>query len=156
MEESESFSKTPGYCHWVLVIFISLFVYLFIFSVNKFLFTIVKTNFYNLSLLKFFWHAEAVPRGALQVEGVLQMCCKFFGGCICAWVWFQQSCKAALLRSRFCIVILLWVCFVFAEHLSWRKPLEDCCWTKIILRTISNLFFLINYIFEGFKVSVLL
>ena len=28
------------------------------------------------------------------------------------------------MRSRFCIVILLWVCFIFAEHLHGRTPLE--------------------------------
>ena len=44
MEESKSFSKAPGYCHWVLVIFIYLFVYLFIFSVSKFILTTVNNN----------------------------------------------------------------------------------------------------------------
>ena len=38
VEESKSFSKAPGYYHWVLVIFIFiyLFLFLFIFSVNNF------------------------------------------------------------------------------------------------------------------------
>ena len=47
VEVSKSFSKAPGYNHWVLVIFIliCLFIHLFNFSVNKFLLTTVNKNF---------------------------------------------------------------------------------------------------------------
>ena len=45
VEESKSFSKAPGYYHWIHVIFIYLFVHLFIFSVNKFLLTTVNKKF---------------------------------------------------------------------------------------------------------------
>ena len=114
MEESESFSKTPGYCHWVLVIFISLFVYLFIFSVNKFLFTIVKTNFYNLSLLKFFWHAEAVPQRCSTGGGcsadVLQI---FWGMYLCMGVIsikLQSGFVEIALLHCYSVVGLLCVC----------------------------------------------
>ena len=65
MEESESFSRAPGYYHWVLVIFVIiiiiiiiiifvLLVYLSIFIANKFLLTTVNETFHNLCLLKFF------------------------------------------------------------------------------------------------------
>ena len=42
VKESKSFSKAPGYHHWVLVIFNYLFVFLFNFSVDKFLLTIIN------------------------------------------------------------------------------------------------------------------
>ena len=45
VKESKNFSKAPGCYHWVLVIFIYLFVDLFIFSVNKFLLTTVNKKF---------------------------------------------------------------------------------------------------------------
>ena len=45
VKESKNFSKAPGYYHWVLVIFIYLYVDLFIFSVNKFLLTTVNKKF---------------------------------------------------------------------------------------------------------------
>ena len=45
VKESKNFSKAPGYYHWVLVIFIYLFVDLLIFSVNKFLLTTVSKMF---------------------------------------------------------------------------------------------------------------
>ena len=135
--------------------FIDLFIYLF-FRANKFLLTIVITivNFYNLSLLKFFWHTEAVPQrcfpGKAWSTGVLRIFrdvsvhgCDFKGY------------KGALFRSRFCIVVLLWVYFILEEHLSRRTPTKDCFWTKIISYIIFRLFFLINYIFEDVKVSLL-
>ena len=74
VEESKSFSKAPGYYHWVLVIFIYSFVYSWIFSVNNFFLTAVNKNFLQFKYFKIFWHAEAVPG-----EGVLRMYCKFFG-----------------------------------------------------------------------------
>ena len=60
--------------------------------------------------------------------------------------------RLRLLRLHFCIV-LLWVCFVFAEHLSWRAPLEDCFWANIVLCSVFNLFFLVKYTFDDFKFS---
>ena len=49
MEESKSFSRDPGYYHWVLVIFIIiiiiLFVYLYIFIANKFLLKTLNKNY---------------------------------------------------------------------------------------------------------------
>ena len=44
MEESKIFFKAPGYYHWVLVIVIDLFVYLFIFNINKFILATVNEN----------------------------------------------------------------------------------------------------------------
>ena len=45
VKESKSFSKAPGYYHWVLVfLFIYLFIYLFVFSITEFLVTTVKEN----------------------------------------------------------------------------------------------------------------
>ena len=41
----KSFSKSSGYYHWVLIISIYSFVYLFIFSVNEFILTNVNKNF---------------------------------------------------------------------------------------------------------------
>ena len=82
MEKPKSFSKAPGYYDWVRVIFIYSFLYLYIFSVNKFLkkflvlITTVNKTFYNLSHFKFFCYAEAVlqrcsPGGGCSV-GVLR------------------------------------------------------------------------------------
>ena len=45
VEKSKKFSKVPGYSHWVVVICISLFLYLFIFGVNEFLVTTVNKSF---------------------------------------------------------------------------------------------------------------
>ena len=44
VEESKGFSKAPRYYHWVLGIFVYLFVHLFIFSVNKILLTTGNKN----------------------------------------------------------------------------------------------------------------
>ena len=88
-------------------------------------------------------------------EAVLWMCCGFPGAYLCVGGCdFNEVAKRLLLRLRFCIDVFLWVCFMFVEHLSWRAPLEDCFWMKIVLYTLLNLFLLIKYAFENFKVSV--
>ena len=98
MKESMGFPKALQYYHWVLVIFIYLFVYLFIFSVNKFILTTVKISFYNLSLLKFF----DMQKQVFSRRRLFCRCAASFQGRI-------------LLRSRFCIVVLLRICFMFRE-----------------------------------------
>ena len=65
------------------------------------------------------------------------------------------------LQSGFVQIVLLCWCspvrlLHFWGHLPWRTPLEDCFWMEIILYAIFNLFFLIKYTFEDFKISVLL
>ena len=58
MEESKSFSKTPVYYHWLLVVFIYLFIYLFIyfylfiFSVRKILSTTLNKNVFEFKSFK--------------------------------------------------------------------------------------------------------
>ena len=79
------------------------FIYLFIFSANKFLLTTVY-NFYNLSLLKLFFHAEAVHQRCSPGGVVLQMCCKFLGACLCMGV------ISITLQSSFVEIILLHCC----------------------------------------------
>ena len=67
---------------------------------------------------------EQSPRGVLLRSGVLRVCCGFSGAH--PGMGVISSCKAALLRLRFCVVVLMWICFVFVWRLSWRTPLEDC------------------------------
>ena len=87
---------------------------------NKFF--LITVN--NLSLSKLFWHTKIVPRGVLLEEDIL-----------------------CLLRSLFCMVVLVGVasCLqnIFLKNTSGGLPL-----TQIILYTIFNLFFVINYTFE--------
>ena len=87
---------------------------------NKFF--LINVN--NLSLSKLFWHTKIVPRGVLLEEDIL-----------------------CLLRSLFCMVVLVGVasCLqnIFLKNTSGGLPL-----TQIILYTIFNLFFVINYTFE--------
>ena len=77
------------------------------------------------------------PRGVLPEEGggcsadVLRI---FYGegewggggGVYMRGCDFNKVEKATLLRARFCVVVLLRVCFMSGEHLPWRTPLEDC------------------------------
>ena len=74
MKESRSFSKSRGTCSC------HLFVYLSIFSVNKCLLRTVNKVFCNLSLLKFFWHAEAVPQRWSPGEGCSADVLQIVGG----------------------------------------------------------------------------
>ena len=87
---------------------------------NKFF--LINVN--NLSLSKLFWHTKIVPRGVLLEEDIL-----------------------CLLRSLFCMVVLVGVasCLqnIFLKNTSGGLPL-----TQIILYTVFNLFFVINYTFE--------
>ena len=120
MEESKSFSKAPVYCHWVFVIFICLFLCLFIFSVNKFLSTTVIKTSCNLRHLKFFLHAEAVPQRCSPGGGCSAHVLRILGR-ICAWVWFQLSCKADLFE-----IALLHCCSpVGLLHVSGASFLEN-------------------------------
>ena len=112
VEEPKNFSKAPGSYHWALVIFIIFNLILFL---NEFLLTTGNNNFLKFQLFKTFDIQKKSLRCVLLEEGVLRNCDKFSS----ARVWFQQSCKTALLKWRFCTVALLWVCFVFAEHF-WR------------------------------------
>ena len=93
-------------------------------------------------------------RGVHPEGGVLRMCCEFPGACLCMGVILIK------LQSGFVEIALLCWCFPvgflhFWEHLPWRTPLEDCFWTEVILYVIFNLFFLIKYTFEDFKISVI-
>ena len=100
VEKSNSFSKAPGYYHRVLVVtFFNLFVYLFIFSVNKFLLTTANKNPLQIKSLKRQSH-----RGVLLEEGVLRMCCRFSGVCMCASVILIK------LQSGFVGIALLHCC----------------------------------------------
>ena len=62
MEENKSFSKAPGYYHWVFVIFIDLFVYLFIFSLNKFLLTTLNKNLLQFKSFKIIFICRSSPQ----------------------------------------------------------------------------------------------
>ena len=42
-----------------------------------------------------------------------------------AEVWFHKSWSAALLKSLFRMGVLLYICWMFAEHIFWRTPIED-------------------------------
>ena len=82
------------------------------------------------------------------------MCLGFSGAYLCMGVILIK-----LRGGFFEIALLCWCSPVGLLHvwgyLPWRK-LEDCFRTEIILYTIFNLFFLIKYTFEDFKISVLL
>ena len=55
-----------------------------------------------------------------------------------AEVWYQQSCKANLLKSHFGMgVILLQIWRIFSEHIFKRTPLGGCFCFKIIIRVYS-------------------
>ena len=88
VEESKSFSKAPGYYHWVLVIFIYSFVYSWIFSVNNFFLTAVNKNFLQFKYFKILLPCRSSPGGGCSAD-VLQI----LGG---VFFLFQESCKAAL------------------------------------------------------------
>ena len=93
-------------------------------------------------------------RGVLPEGGVLRICWGFPGAYLCMGVILIK------LQSGFVEIALLCWCspvgfLHFWEHLPWRTPLEDYFWTEIILYAIFNLFFLIKYTFEDFKISVI-
>ena len=69
---------------------------------------------------------EQFPGGALPGGGCSVDVLRIFGSLSVRGCHFNKVAKWLLLRLRFCIVVLLWVCFMFAEHLSWRATLEDC------------------------------
>ena len=144
MGESQSFSKAPGYYHWIVVVFIYLFVCLFIFSVNKLLVTTVNKTFYNSSLSKFFWHVEAVlqrcSRGGWSFADVLLI----FGGLS------VRGCNFNKVAKRLCWDRVSAYSFLVGLLHVWRASflktsLEDCFWA-------FNLLFLISYTFEDFRV----
>ena len=41
---------------------------------------------------------------------------------------FKKVALATLLKSRFGMGVLLWICCIFSEHLFLRTPLEGCFW----------------------------
>ena len=91
LEEPRKFSKALWSYHWALVTFVIIIIVVvviiiiiiiiiiifIILCVNKFLLITVNSNFYNLSLLRLFWHSEAVPQrcspGVGCSVGVLEM-----------------------------------------------------------------------------------
>ena len=54
-------------------------------------------------------------------------------------VQFQQSCKATFLKSHFGIGVLLYICYIFLEHLSLRTPLEGCFYEGLIFIGLLDL-----------------
>ena len=81
-----------------------LFIYLFIFSFNKFHITTVNKSFYNLNLLNYFNMQNQFPRAVLPEEGVLRMCCEFSAVYPCVGV------ISIKLRSGFVDIALLHCC----------------------------------------------
>ena len=94
------------------------------------------------------------PRGVLPEEGVLRMCCEFSGVYLCVGVILIK------LQSGFVDVALLHCSPVGLFHVCGAFSLENTSGGLLLNRdnlyTIFNLFFLINYTFDDFKVSVLL
>ena len=45
---------------------------------------------------------------------------------------FNKLAKATLLKSRFGIGVLLWICCIFSEHLFSRTPLDGCFCLKYL------------------------
>ena len=43
-------------------------------------------------------------------------------------VWFQESCKATLLKSHLSMGVLLQIWCIFSEHLFLGTPLGGCFW----------------------------
>ena len=108
-----------------------------------------KAHFLKISENHWFSNVSMV----LEMEHVLKM--GFPGAYLCMGVILMK------LQSDFVeIAILCWCSPVGLlhvwEHHPWRTPLEDCFWTDIILYSVFNLFFLMKYTFENFKISVLL
>ena len=69
-----------------------LFIYLF-FSVNKVLLTTTNNNFYNLMLLKLFWHTETVPQRCSSGEGCSAAVLRILGGASVCWCDFNKAVK---------------------------------------------------------------
>ena len=77
-------------------------------------FIITEAATQRCSLEKVFWKYAANLQGNTHAE-----------------VWFQQSCKATLLKSHFDIGVLLQICFIFSEHIFLRAPLS--MWLLLLL-----------------------
>ena len=155
MEESKSFSRAPVYYHWVLFIFIYLFVYLLIFRIDKSLLTIVNKIFYNLNLLKLFWDTEAVSQRCSPGGGCSADLLRIFGGVSVRGCDFNKAVNRLYWDGASVLFFPVDVLHV------WRASfLENN--SGGVLQNKDNfiynfyLFFLINYTFEDFKVSVLL
>ena len=147
MEEAKDFSKAPGSYHWALVIFIYLFIYLFMhffiyfflylfFNVNKFLLTIVNNNFYNLSLLKLFWHTGAVSQRCSPGE-------RCFVGVM--WILRGHPCMGVIsvkLQSGLVGIALLHVCSPVGSLRIWTVPLLENT-SGVLLLNIDN--FIYNF-----------
>ena len=119
VEEPKSFSKAPGYYYWVLVFFF--FVCLFIFSINKFLLTTVNKNLLQIKVFKILLTCRSSSPEVFCRRRVFCGCAEDFRGE--GGISMRGCCETALFKLRLCIVVLLWVCFMFAEHLSWGTRL---------------------------------
>ena len=123
MRESKSFSKSPGYYHWVPVIFIFLFVYLSIFSVNKSLLTTVKKS---ISWFKSFKILLKCRNSAPEVFCHRRVFCRcvtnFRGTYLCVGVISTK------LQSGFVEMTLLRCCSpVVLLHVWGASSLENTC-----------------------------
>ena len=92
------------------------------------------------------------PRGVLPEEGVMRMCCEFFGLYLCVGMILIK------LQSGFVEIMLLHYCSLVGLCHVCRASFLEKTSRRLILCTIFNLywFFLINYTFEDFKVSILI
>ena len=106
---------------YLLFLFLFIFCVLFIFSVNKFLLTIVNKNFLKIKCFKlFFFMQKQFSGGALTEEGVLWMCCRFSGAYLFVGVILTK------LRSGFVAIALLHFCSpVSLLHVCGASFLEN-------------------------------
>ena len=73
---------------YLLFLFLFIFCVLFIFSVNKFLLTIVNKNFLKIKCFKLFFSCRSSSLEVLSQRRVFYGCAADFRGPICSWVWF--------------------------------------------------------------------
>ena len=108
VEEPKSFSKAPGYYYWVLVFFFL--------CINKFLLTTVNKNLLQIKVFKILLTCRSSSPEVFCRRRVFCGCAEDFGGE--RGISMRGCYETALFKLRLCIVVLLWVCFMFAEHLS--------------------------------------
>ena len=128
-----------------------LFIYYLFFSVNKVLLTTANNKFYNLILLKLFWHTETVPQRCSSGEGCSAAVLRILGGASVCWCDFNKVvkwlCWGRASARLFCCGFASCLQSVFVGGHLWRTTSE-------LSNTIFNLFFSMYYTFEDFKVSV--
>ena len=128
-----------------------LFIYYLFFSVNKVLLTTANNKFYNLMLLKLFWHTETVPQRCSSGEGCSAAVLRILGGASVCWCDFNKVvkwlCWGRASARLFCCGFASCLQSVFVGGHLWRTTSE-------LPNTIFNLFFSMYYTFEDFKVSV--